>query len=183
MNVTGYWFSDKIALKAMRENADRDLAQAESANAKAKLLAPTNHDATKRTHSRIVRGRDTWCPELLNASPGWPWGSGRMLRYEVRIRTDVERDASDAVRPSRAVVVGVTSLIGWSGVFDDTNGIRPTRGVVIVWHHRGSPWRMLSAGGLPAMPASLPFTAGRARTGSAPGCDAGRCCPGWERRT
>ena len=30
-----------VALKAMRENADRDLAQAESANAKAKLLAPT----------------------------------------------------------------------------------------------------------------------------------------------
>jgi DNA repair exonuclease SbcCD ATPase subunit len=30
-----------VALKAMRENADRDLAQAEAANAKAKLLAPT----------------------------------------------------------------------------------------------------------------------------------------------
>ncbi len=30
-----------VALKAMRENADRDLVQAESANAKAKLLAPT----------------------------------------------------------------------------------------------------------------------------------------------
>jgi chromosome segregation ATPase len=30
-----------VALKAMRENADQDLAQAESANAKAKLLAPT----------------------------------------------------------------------------------------------------------------------------------------------
>jgi chromosome segregation ATPase len=30
-----------VALKAMRENADRDLAQAESSNAKAKLLAPT----------------------------------------------------------------------------------------------------------------------------------------------
>jgi chromosome segregation ATPase len=30
-----------VALKAMRENAERDLAQAESANSKAKLLAPT----------------------------------------------------------------------------------------------------------------------------------------------
>ena len=30
-----------VALKAMRENADRDLAQAEAANSKAKLLAPT----------------------------------------------------------------------------------------------------------------------------------------------
>jgi chromosome segregation ATPase len=30
-----------VALKAMRENADRDLAQAGSANAKAKLLSPT----------------------------------------------------------------------------------------------------------------------------------------------
>jgi DNA repair exonuclease SbcCD ATPase subunit len=30
-----------VALKAMRENADRDLAQAESSNSKAKLLAPT----------------------------------------------------------------------------------------------------------------------------------------------
>lgn len=30
-----------VALKAMRENADRDLAQAEASNSKAKLLAPT----------------------------------------------------------------------------------------------------------------------------------------------
>ena len=42
--------------------------------------------------------------ELLGASPGWPWGSGRMLRYEVRIRTDVERDASDVLAAARKTV-------------------------------------------------------------------------------
>jgi hypothetical protein len=94
-----------VALKAMRENADRDLAQAESANAKAKLLAPTRPEKDDPHIAAAMNAVTGSGAPQGSLSDRWPrCAGGAATRRACRRRRRSEQRPRTAPRGSPFVV-------------------------------------------------------------------------------